>query len=66
MWVHLLCMKKGVSLVDEKITKKMTIEMTKKKTEMTSGINQEVVQNFKVSLDEKRKSNLKLLKDKLL
>ena len=30
MWVHLLCMKKGVSLVDEKITKKMTIEMTKK------------------------------------
>ena len=38
MWVHLLCMKKGVSLVDEKITKKMTIEMTKK-TEMISGIN---------------------------
>ena len=65
MWVHLLCMKKGVSLVDEKITKKMTIEMTKK-TEMISGINQEVVQNFKVSLDEKRKSNLKLLKDKIL
>ena len=58
-------MKKGVSLVDEKITKKMTIEMTKK-TEMISGINQEVVQNFKVSLDEKRKSNLKLLKDKIL
>ena len=65
MWVHLLCMKKGVSLVDEKITKKMTIEMAKK-TEMTYGINQEVVQNFKVSLDEKRKSNLKLLKDKIL
>ena len=65
MWVHLLRMKKGVSLVDEKITKKMTIEMTKK-TEMISGINQEVVQNFKVSLDEKRKSNLKLLKDKIL
>ena len=58
-------MKKGVSLVDEKITKKMTIEMAKK-TEMTYGINQEVVQNFKVSLDEKRKSNLKLLKDKIL
>ena len=65
MWVHLLRMKKGVSLVDEKITKKMTIEMTKK-TEMTSGINQEGVKNFKVSLDEKRKSNLKLLKDKIL
>ena len=31
-------MKKGVSLVDEKITKKMTIEMAKK-TEMTYGIN---------------------------
>ena len=32
----------------------------------TSGINYEVAQNFKVSLDEKRKSNLKLLKDKTL
>ena len=40
--------------------------MTEKKTEITSGINYEMVQNFKVSLDEKRKSNLKLLKEKTL
>ena len=32
----------------------------------TSGINYEVASNFKVSLGEKRESNLKLLKDKTL
>ena len=36
------------------------------KTEMTSGINYEVLQSFIVSLDEKRKSNLKSLKYKIL
>ena len=34
------------------VNKEMSIEMT-------SGINYEMVQNFRVSLDEKRKSNLK-------
>ena len=32
----------------------------------TSRRNYEVAKNFKVSLDEKRKSNLKLLRDKTL
>ena len=32
----------------------------------TSGMNYEVAQNIRVSLNEKRKSNLKLLKDKIL
>ena len=32
----------------------------------TSGIDYDVAQNFKVLLDEKKKSNLKLLKDKIL
>ena len=31
-----------------------------------SGKNYKVVQNFRVSLDEKMKSNLKLLKDRIL
>ena len=35
------------------------------KTEMTSGISYEALQDFKASLDEKRKSNFKLLKDKI-
>ena len=32
----------------------------------TSGINYDVAQNFRVLLDEKKKSSLKLLKDKIL
>ena len=32
----------------------------------TSGLNYIVAQNFRVSVDEKTKSNLKLIEDKLL
>ena len=32
----------------------------------TSGLNYKEIQNFRVSLDEKTKSNLKLIKDKVL
>ena len=32
----------------------------------TSGLNYKVAQNFGVSLDEETKSNLKLIKDKVL
>ena len=32
----------------------------------TSGVEYDLAQNFRVLLDEKKKSNLKLLKDKML
>ena len=53
-------------LVDGKITKKMSILNCRVYILGTSGKNYTEAHNFKVSLDEKTKSNLKLLKETIL
>ena len=56
IWRYLLCKKKGVSSVDQRITNILNNKLRALYYAFgTSGKNCKVAQNFKVSLDEKTK-----------
>ena len=65
---YLFRMQKGVSSVDDQIKKEMTIINWGALFYNfgTSDLNHKVTQNFGVSPDDKTRSNLKLIKDKVL
>ena len=67
MRAYLLCMKKDVSTVYKKKKREMTIIEELYITPLGRLVNTARWPNiFRVPLDEKTKSNLKLLKDKIL